>query len=551
MKALRAWFGRVMLLARGLPKGASAPPLPYEWFSDDEAACYHRAVLGAEALAVDEATARDLHLADYVRQLASDRSIFARQYLLHRLLAGAGGTAGAAEAEAERQATRERVQLLQASARAAAAVQGAVAGLRTVPAEVASFVFGQDGVVLPPAFARIRSFEALVLALGLAVLVWPGAWTATLLAACLVFGLGFQMRWYRVLQQWTRQRDGVLAMLRAARVLAAAHEALPPPLRPGVLATPACIDRLLATLRPGPLARVPALAEYLNLLLLHEYASAARDGLAMARERVALGAVFEAVARSEAELALATMATACTGGGTAWCWATPAPPGQLAVQGLQHPLLARPIGVDVAVAPGRGLFISGRNGEGKSTLMRALGLAVLTARAFGHAHAQRASLPRVMVCTSIQVHDDIGQGRSLYLAELARAAALCRVAAQRQAVLFIADELFRGTNYVESVAACAATVRALAQGGMVVVASHNVVLATLLAPWLDALRLQRSPGAPPALQLVPGVLVDTNGVAVLRSEGFDAELVARAERIQAWYAAYVTHPTQLPGDLMA
>lgn len=541
MHAVRGKLERLLALMRsGAPR-----PLPYDWFSDEEAGRYHQ-VLGSHPCdAVDEATAQDLHLAAYVRHLAGPCSIFARQYIVHRLRAGAAAD--------DLAGVRARVTALQASGTARAAVVQRLAGLRAVESEVASFIFGDGGVTLPPWFNRIRHFDGLVLLLLAALLLWPSAWTGAALGACFVLAVLFQMRWYRMLQAWTRQRDTLLGLLRAAQALATARDELPPLLRTGVLATPAAIDGLIGTLRPGWLARVPALTEYLNLLFLHEYARAARDMAAIRSRRAVLGQVFEAVARAEAEAAIAALAAhppPSTAPSTApFCWAEPCAPAQLAVQDLVHPLLATPVALTVSLQ-GRGLFLSGRNGVGKSTLLRALGLAVLTARAFGYAHARTAALPQAAVWTSIQVQDSIAQGQSLYMAEMQRAAQLCRVAAQARPVVFIVDELFRGTNYVESVAACAATVQALSRAGLVIVASHNVVLATLLAPWLTALRLVRPAPGSDALVLEPGVVVDTNGVAMMQDYAFDPATARRAQRIQAWYAAYVTHPAQLPGDLL-
>ena len=45
---------------------------------------------------------------------------------------------------------------------------------------------------------------------------------------------------------------------------------------------------------------------------------------------------------------------------------------------------------------------------------------------------------------------------------------------------FIIDEIFRGTNHLESISAAAAVLHTLAASGLVIVSSHNLVLAPLL-----------------------------------------------------------------------
>lgn len=72
-----------------------------------------------------------------------------------------------------------------------------------------------------------------------------------------------------------------------------------------------------------------------------------------------------------------------------------------------------------------------------------------------------------------------------------------------------------------------------------IVSSHNLVLAPLLddvlAPWC----VRRVEGG---LLLAPGVLKDTNGIALLAERGFDATISAKAHRVHAWLSDYMAHP---------
>ncbi|HEY5798900.1 MAG TPA: hypothetical protein VIT92_01695, partial [Burkholderiaceae bacterium] len=59
---------------------------------------------------------------------------------------------------------------------------------------------------------------------------------------------------------------------------------------------------------------------------------------------------------------------------------------------------------------------------------------------------------------------------------------------------------------------------------------HNTALARLLAPQLQALYLAHEEGMP---LLRPGVLRETNGLALLAQHGFDAAICARAAEVHA------------------
>jgi DNA mismatch repair ATPase MutS len=162
-----------------------------------------------------------------------------------------------------------------------------------------------------------------------------------------------------------------------------------------------------------------------------------------------------------------------------------------------------------------------------------LGLNLAAARAFGFCYARRAVLPALPVVASMQNEDSLLDGHSLYIAELARARELLAASSERP-VICLVDEIFRGTNHEESVAAAAAVLEELAERAIVVVSSHNLVLGPLLAPRLELWRIVRTDGD--GLRLEPGVLGQTNGVALLAQRGFSAEIQRKAERVAAWLA---------------
>jgi DNA mismatch repair ATPase MutS len=133
----------------------------------------------------------------------------------------------------------------------------------------------------------------------------------------------------------------------------------------------------------------------------------------------------------------------------------------------------------------------------------------------------------------MQNEDSLLDGHSLYIAELARARELLAASGERP-VICLVDEIFRGTNHEESVAAAAAVLDELAERALVVVSSHNLVLGPLLAHRLAPWRIVRDEAG--GLRLEPGVLGQTNGVALLAQRGFGPEIRRKAERVAAWLA---------------
>jgi len=73
-----------------------------------------------------------------------------------------------------------------------------------------------------------------------------------------------------------------------------------------------------------------------------------------------------------------------------------------------------------------------------------------------------------------------------------------------------------------------------------VVSSHNLVLASLLEHRLEALCIGRDGEG--RLVLAPGVLAQTNGIALLASQGFGAEIEGKAKKVADWLESYLGQP---------
>lgn len=510
--------------------------VPYGWFTPAEVGAYLEATDGRDEFAtVDAQTYRDLNGPSYAARLLGRSSIFARQYFEQRLRCGAR--------PGEAREFADGVVALLRDPAACEAVRHALRPLRQVRQEVGSLLFSAAGSALPAVFARLRHADFAGLAAWTLVVAWPSILSFVLLGAYACFVVHAQIKWYAALKLWTTRRDALQRLVRVAQALASHRSAIPGHLLGAPLQDRPMLDDVAGRIRGGLWSRSSITADYANLLFLYEYAHAHRESQAVAQSLPALGDVFQAVARIELQLAVAEAVQA----GLPFCTPRPSVDGSLAFAALVHPLVPAPAPLSVRTS-GKSLFISGQNGVGKSTLLRAVGLGLMTHRAFGYAHAQEATLPAAAVWSSVQTDDSVEEARSLYMSELRRAARLLEAARSGVPVVVLVDELFRGTNYVESVSASAAALAELAHANLVLAASHNVVLATLLQGRFDALRIVR--GGPVALALEPGVIAETNGVELMSSHGIDEDLVARAPAVARWYAEYIAHPQDVPPQLL-
>jgi hypothetical protein len=210
----------------------------------------------------------------------------------------------------------------------------------------------------------------------------------------------------------------------------------------------------------------------------------------------------------------------------------------LTARRLGHPLLppARRVGNDVSVGPaGTFVLVTGSNMSGKSTLLRAIGLNAVLAQAGAPACAAALRLPPLVLATSILVEDSLAGGVSFFLAELLRIKSVVAAAEAARGrdtrLLYLLDEVLRGTNSVERQIAVRRVLRhLLALGALGAVSTHDLDLATGAGLTASAHpvhfreTLGEDAGAPRMTfdyHLRPGPATTTNALELLRLVGLD------------------------------
>lgn len=143
------------------------------------------------------------------------------------------------------------------------------------------------------------------------------------------------------------------------------------------------------------------------------------------------------------------------------------------------------------------------------------------------------------VKTSIGRSDSLQEGKSYYMSEVETMGGFLQDAAEEETCLFVIDEIFRGTNTTERVAASKAVLDALNRPDrphLVMVSTHDLELANLLqSPWdryhfreyvqEEELRFD--------FRLRPGLSSTRNALRLLAARNYPPEVVADAEATAA------------------
>ncbi|NOZ93787.1 MAG: hypothetical protein GXP47_03470 [Acidobacteria bacterium] len=201
------------------------------------------------------------------------------------------------------------------------------------------------------------------------------------------------------------------------------------------------------------------------------------------------------------------------------------------VRGLVHPLLEDPVPYDFAMGRGK-VLVTGSNMSGKTTFLKALGVNAVLAQVCHRALAASYALPLLRAVTSIGRADNLVEGKSYYMAEVESVERIVRAADQSEPHLMLLDEIFRGTNTVERIAAGFGVLSYLARGRhLVFVATHDGELVELLEERYDACHFSETVGEDGLCfdyTIRPGPSTRSNALALLELAGFPSEVTRRA-----------------------
>lgn len=201
---------------------------------------------------------------------------------------------------------------------------------------------------------------------------------------------------------------------------------------------------------------------------------------------------------------------------------------------LVHPLVESAVPNDGAWE--RNTLVTGSNASGKSTFLKALAVNAILAQTIGVCFAQEFRLARARVLSSMAVRDNVRGGESYFVAEIRSLKRILDAAEGKTPALAFIDEILRGTNTIERIAASAAVLDALAgKNILVMAATHDIELTRMLAGYqnIHFREWVKQGGVIFDYKLRPGPSRTRNALELLGQMGFDPQTVARAREMAA------------------
>ena len=209
----------------------------------------------------------------------------------------------------------------------------------------------------------------------------------------------------------------------------------------------------------------------------------------------------------------------------------------IVIEDLYHPLLQDP--VRNSIDTGKGVLLTGSNASGKSTFLRAVALSAVLAQTIRTCPASRYEAPFLRIFSSMSLKDDLLGGQSYYMVEIRSIKRILdqtkKAEEEHGCVLCFVDEVLRGTNTVERIAASTQIMKMLVSGHAICfAATHDVELTRLLEKEYDNYHFEERIEEEDVFfpyTLMPGPATTRNAIALLKVLGYDRQIIEEAERM--------------------
>lgn len=206
----------------------------------------------------------------------------------------------------------------------------------------------------------------------------------------------------------------------------------------------------------------------------------------------------------------------------------------ISAEDVYHPLVVNSVPNSITVN-NKSVLLTGSNMSGKTTFIRTIGINALLGQTLNTCFATSFRMPLLHVHSAIRISDDLMSDKSYFFEEVLTVKEMIKTSDSLVSNLFLLDELFKGTNTLERIAAGKAILSHLnASGNMVFVATHDLELADYLAEEYDLYHFSETVEDQKIhfdYLLKPGNLVNTNALKILALNDFPEGILNEANKL--------------------
>lgn len=201
---------------------------------------------------------------------------------------------------------------------------------------------------------------------------------------------------------------------------------------------------------------------------------------------------------------------------------------------LIHPLLDDAVDNDIDAA--KGVLLTGSNASGKSTFLKTCAINAVLAQSVHTVLGQSYTAPFYRTYSSMALKDNIFEGDSYYIVEIKSIKRIIDATEDGEAkVLCFVDEVLRGTNTVERIAASTQILKKLAEENVLCfAATHDIELTALLDDDYDIYHFEgdiKENDVRFDYKIKKGPATTRNAIQLLAALGYDDRIVNDAQKM--------------------
>lgn len=207
----------------------------------------------------------------------------------------------------------------------------------------------------------------------------------------------------------------------------------------------------------------------------------------------------------------------------------------LETEDLYHPLISEPVANSITARGG--VLVTGSNASGKSTFLKNIAINSILAQTICTCTATSYRAPFLKVMTSMALRDDLSGGESYFIVEIKSLKRILDESRKKEPLLCIIDEVLRGTNTIERIAASSRILKELGQPHVLsFAATHDIELSYILNGIYENYHFEEEVLEKEVVfnyLLKPGRATTRNAIRLLEMLGYDEVLVEDAGRAAA------------------
>lgn len=207
--------------------------------------------------------------------------------------------------------------------------------------------------------------------------------------------------------------------------------------------------------------------------------------------------------------------------------------GGLCIRKGYHPLLQNP--VKNSIEAKKGVLITGSNASGKSTFLKMLALNILMAQTIYTVTADWYQGPCCYLYSSMSLRDSLESRESYYIVEIkSMKRILDSYRTKKRPIICFVDEVLRGTNTVERIAASTQILKSMNVPDMqCFAATHDIELTHLLEDVYENYHFEEEIKDGDVLfsyKLKKGRAITRNAIRLLEIMGYEQEIIQKAQK---------------------